>query len=537
MRKPLFLILAYTAFSCANVLAPTGGPKDEDPPVLISTIPKQGQTNYRGSKIMLEFDELLKLQNPKDEIIVTPDIEDVNYMVKKNIVNIDFDEKLQENTTYSFAFRESIQDLNEGNPAEDLYLAFSTGDEIDSLQISGTVSQLLKGQPAEKYTIAIYQSDTFDIFKHRPSYFSRTDKNGEFKIRNLKAGDYNIYAFEDKNKNLVLESKSEKFGFLKEKISLTEHIDSISIKTIPLDSRPIALTGIRSLGHFTKVRLNKNLTTYSIISQSDNDRNIRHCFSGSQSEIDIFPTKPIGDSTQVKLIGTDSLGQKLDTMFYVKQTSAKSLKEKIKVSVSKCQLLNDVQRFSSELTTTELLKNILADSIYIQLDSVTIIPFHADDIKYDTIFRKIKIDKTFERKDSIKWKKVRFVLGGMAFTSIHGDSSVTSSSPVNLITAEETATIIIESQTVKPNTLIEVLDERLNSYGTYPQTKSLVIKNIKPGSVLLRRIDDANANGKWDPGNPNLKILPEEVSFYLNFEGKPQIPLRANWEVPIEWNF
>jgi hypothetical protein len=367
MRKALFLILAYTAFSCANVLAPTGGPKDEDPPVLISTIPKQGQTNYRGSKIMLEFDELLKLQNPKDEIIATPDIKDVNYTVKKNIVNIDFDEKLQENTTYSFAFRESIQDLNEGNPAEDLYLAFSTGNEIDSLQISGTVSQLLKGQPAEKYTIAIYQSDTFDIFKHRPSYFSRTDKNGEFKIRNLKAGDYNIYAFEDKNKNLVLESKSEKFGFLKEKISLTEHIDSISIKTIPLDSRPITLTGIRSLGHFTKVRLNKNLTTYSIISQSDNDRNIRHCFSGSQSEIDIFPTKPIGDSTQVKLIGTDSLGQKLDTMFYVKQTSAKSLKEKIKVSVSKCQLLNDVQRFSSELTTTELLKNILSDSIYIKL--------------------------------------------------------------------------------------------------------------------------------------------------------------------------
>ena len=537
MKNVIFLILAYTVLSCANILAPTGGPKDEDPPGLINSVPKHGQTNYRGSRIMLEFNEFLKLKNPKDEIIVTPDIKDITYTVKKNIVNIEFNGSLEENTTYSFSFREAIQDLNESNPAEDLHLAFSTGDEIDSLELRGTVTQLLKGQPAEKYTVAIYQSDTFDIFKHRPSYFSRTDKNGEFKIRNLKAGDYSIYAFEDNNKNLVLESKSEKFGFLKDKISLNEHVDSISIKTIPLDSRPITVTGIRSLGHFTKVRLNKNLTSYSLLSQDINDKRIPSCFSGNQSEIDIFPNKPVNDSTLIRLIGIDSLEQKLDTLFYVKQTSAKSLKEKIKISVVKCQLQDDVQRFYSELNTSELLKSISPDSIYIQVDTTSIIPFGNADIRFDTIYRKITIEKSFDRKDSVKWKSAKFILGNMSFISIHGDSSKASGSPINIIKSEESATLVIESENVRPNTLVEVLDERLNSYGVYPQTKSLVFKYIKPGSVLIRRIDDTNGNGKWDPGNPNRKILPENISFYINIDGKSQIPLRANWEVPIQWNF
>jgi hypothetical protein len=135
MRALLFLGLGFLLWTCANVSAPTGGAKDETPPKLLSTIPKQGQTNFPGKGITLEFDEYLKLKNPKEEIIITPNIKDTKFTVKKNLVLIEFPEKLAENTTYSIAFREAIQDLNEGNPAEDLHLAFSTGDVIDSLRM------------------------------------------------------------------------------------------------------------------------------------------------------------------------------------------------------------------------------------------------------------------------------------------------------------------------------------------------------------------------------------------------------------------
>lgn len=536
MRALLLLLFAFYLLSCANVSSPTGGPKDTIPPSLIRIVPNQGQKNFHGSRIMLEFDEWLKLKNPKEEIIITPSVKDPKVTVKKNFVFIDLEEKLKDSTTYSIAFRESIQDLNEGNPAEDLHLAFSTGDEIDSLQIRGKVNQLLLGKPADKYTVAVYQSDTFNIFKHKPVYFTRTNKKGEFKILNLKAGDYSIYAFDDKNKNLLLESKSEKFGFINTKLSLNKNIDSLSLKAIALDSRPINITGIRALGHFTKVRYNKNLTGYKLTSLDAFDKSIRNCFSGSFSEIDIFPNKPAGDSTLIRLTVIDSLNQTRDSVFYIKQTTAKSLKEKIKISVSSTELIDDTQSFKAIISASEIPQKINYDSVFIKIDTIATYAFTPESFSYDSMFRKIRIQKTFQKKDSIKWKRAKLILGKGAIISIYGDSSKNSFSLITHITAEETATLIIESNAAKPNTLIELLDEQLKSIGIYPHSKSITIKNIKPGSVSLRAISDTNNNGKWDAGNPNKKELPEDIIFYVNPEGKQQTPLRANWEVDIKWN-
>jgi hypothetical protein len=538
MRALLFTIsVAILLSSCANVTSPTGGPKDTIPPILKSTIPTQGQTNYNGSRIMLEFNEWLKLKNPKEEIIITPVLKDIKYTTKKNQVWIDFDDKLLENTTYSISFRESIQDLNEGNAVEDLHLAFSTGKEIDSLQIAGIVFQLLTGQPSDKTTVAVFQSDTFDIFKHKPVYFTRTNKKGEFKILNLKAGYYNLYAFDDKNKNLLLESRSERFGKLLEKINLNDNVDTLLVNIIPLDSRPIAIAGIRSLGHFTKIRFNKNLTHYKISSLDSNDKNIRHCFSASQSEIDIFPTKPAPDSTLIKITAIDSLNQTKDSTFYIKQTTAKSLKEKIKITISKTLFIEETQKLTSEISSTELLKSILADSIYILADTINRFPISKEEIFYDTIFRKIRVEKTFQRKDSIKWKSAKLIIAPMAFTSIYGDSSKQASASITYLTPEETAVLIIESHQTKSNTIIQILDDRGNLIGSYPHNKVITIKNISPVTLLLRAISDTNNNGKWDAGNPNKNIPPESITYYINPEGKRQVPLRANWEVNLKWNF
>ena len=521
--------------ACANVTSPTGGPKDTIPPTLIRSIPQQQEKNYKATQIMLEFDEWMKLKNAKEEIIITPNVKEMNVIAKKNLVIIAFEEKLKDSTTYSIAFRESLQDLNEGNAVEDYHLAFSTGTEIDSMQMSGNVVQLMNGLPAEKYTVAIYKEDTFDIFKHKPVYFTRTDKKGQFKIQNLKTGEYSIYAFDDKNKNLLLETKSEKFAILPNTISLQDHQDSIALSTIALDARPITIAGIRSLGHFTKVRFNKNLTNYSITSLDPTDRKIRHHFSATQAEVDIFPTKPAPDSTLIKFHATDSLSQTIDSTFYIKQTTAKSLKEKIIVTSAKTQLLDDTHKFTAELTTTEYLQRIFPDSIYILKDTINTIPFAKADITYDTIFRKIRLEKTFLKKDSIIWKQAKFVLGKIAFLSIYGDSTTKAATPITFITAEETATLIITFPSIKPNTLIELLDDKYEQMGIYPQTKTLTIKNIKPSSVILRAITDENGNGKWDNGNPHKKILPENMTYYLNEQGKQLTPLRANWEVEIKW--
>jgi uncharacterized protein (DUF2141 family) len=536
MRALLFLGLGFLLWTCANVSAPTGGPKDETPPKLLSSIPRQGQTNFPGRGITLEFDEFLKLKNPKEEIIITPNIKDAKFTVKKNLVLIEFPEKLADSTTYSIAFREAIQDLNEGNPAEDLHLAFSTGDIIDSLKIEGNVSQLMRGAPAEKYTVAVYTQDTFNILKHKPVYFTRTNKLGNFTITNLKAGKYSIYAWDDKNKNLSLQSQSEKFGFLPETLDLQSNIDSLQLYVLALDSRPITVTGIRSMGHFTKVRLNKGVVHYSIKSHDQNDRKINHSFSGSQAEIDILPNKAIGDSTLITLSARDSLNQIKDTTFYIKQTNAKSLKEKIKLTPGKIEVLEETQKLTGQVKLSELIKDILPDSIYIRLDSVHTIPFVKEEILYDTILRTIRLIKSFQKKDSIKWKEAKLFFGEMAFTSVHGDSTKQTPATITPISPEETAVLIIESKSAKAYTIIEVLNDKFEVIASQPHAKITTFKNLPANAIMLRAVSDSNQNGKWDPGNPNLKTLPENVTFYLNEQKKKQIPLRANWEVNTKWN-
>lgn len=537
MRSISFLGLVFLLGACANVGAPTGGPKDETPPRLLSSVPKQGQTNYKGRGVTLEFDEYLKLKNPKEEIIITPNVKDPKFTVKKNLFLIEFPEKLSDSTTYSIAFREAIQDLNEGNPAEDLRLAFSTGNIIDSLKISGTVTELIKGVPAEKYTVAVYSQDTFSMFKHKPVFFTRTNKEGKFNISNLKSGNYHIYAWDDKNKNLSLESQSEKFGFLPDTLNLTRDIDSLQLNAISLDSRPITVTGIRSLGHFTKIRLNKNVVNYTLKSNDLTDRKINHSFSGSQAEIDIFPNKPAGDSTLITIHALDSLNQTIDTTFYLKQTTAKSLKEKIKITPGKAEVSDETQKLFAKITVSELIKSTNLDSIYVQLDSIKRAAFQPNEIKCDTIRKVITLEKQFEKKDSINWKEAKLKFGKMAFISIYGDSSKQTAAPISIIKSEEQAVLIFESKSAKPNTIIQIVNDKLEVIASLPHSKLTAFKNLPASTLMARAIIDTNGNGKWDPGNPKKKTLPENIIYYLNDQKKKQIPLRANWEVNIKWNF
>ena len=71
-RSPiLFLIIAIFFQQCANISQPTGGPKDEDPPELLSITPENGTRNFTSKEIILEFDEYLstefgRIKTPSD---------------------------------------------------------------------------------------------------------------------------------------------------------------------------------------------------------------------------------------------------------------------------------------------------------------------------------------------------------------------------------------------------------------------------------------------------------------------------------------
>jgi hypothetical protein len=109
-RHVHWLVYGLFFLGCARQTSPTGGPKDTIPPTLIQSNPKDGQTNFRSQELQLAFDETVILNNPKDQIIITPDIRkeyDVN--VKKNKVVLKLKTELQDSTTYAINFREAVQ--------------------------------------------------------------------------------------------------------------------------------------------------------------------------------------------------------------------------------------------------------------------------------------------------------------------------------------------------------------------------------------------------------------------------------------------
>ncbi len=206
LRIAIALTLTCCLYRCAVQTTPQGGPKDEDPPVLVRSSPQEKETNFKGKIVELTFDEKVTLFNATEEIIITPSPgKQIDFQAKQNKITIEPKDRWKENTTYSISFREAVKDLTEGNSADTLHLAFSTGAEIDSLLISGRIKNSIIETIPQKITVAIYQADTFDIFKHAAVYFTKTDKSGRFKIENLKAGNYFIYAFDDRNKNLKVD--------------------------------------------------------------------------------------------------------------------------------------------------------------------------------------------------------------------------------------------------------------------------------------------------------------------------------------------
>jgi len=193
------ILLILIIWGCANRIAPTGGPRDEDPPTVITSVPLYGERNYQSLEVTLEFDEFVNVKNLKEQLIITPRIDgDYDYKVRKRTIYIEFEEPFADSTTYTLNFREGIVDITESNPAENMLLAFSTGNLLDTLEITGTLVDLLTKAPMEDAVVGLYPiDDTLDIFSGPPYYFTQTNEEGNYIFNNIKDGDYLMYSFED----------------------------------------------------------------------------------------------------------------------------------------------------------------------------------------------------------------------------------------------------------------------------------------------------------------------------------------------------
>ena len=240
---PLLLLIALL-YGCANRVAPDGGPYDVTPPRLVSAKPEDKALNVTKKRVVLTFDEYIQIKDISTKVIISPpQLQQPKIMAVGKRVTVALEDDLIPNTTYTIDFTDAIVDNNEGNPLENFSYAFSTGNEIDTMEISGKVLNMRNHEPMQGMLVGIQpDSAGWNAFTDTTLLrMSRTGDKAQFVMRNIKEGKYRVYALKESDGNYRHDMPTEGIAFLDSLITTTcmastrqdtLWVDSLTIDTI-----------------------------------------------------------------------------------------------------------------------------------------------------------------------------------------------------------------------------------------------------------------------------------------------------------------
>ncbi len=524
----LFFILVL-AISCARVGAPTGGPIDETPPSLLNSTPTDGTTNFTGQTIQLTFDERIITRSIETDLIITPKPSgSYRARVNKKTLSLSFTEPFKENTTYSLSFGNTVQDITNNNPAEDLSLSFSTGEYIDSLTIQGQVLNLYNQEPIENLLVSLYtENDSLDILTGPASYYSRTDSLGNYKFRNLPNGKFRVYSVRDKNNNSQADSENEPFGFYSDTLDVSTSLTGIDFTIQSLNTDKLRTTSARPFGVYFDISFNKPIDDFQILEGDD------FIYSKPEnSKIRFYRMdRSYSDSTQVIFRASDSLNHvHIDTAQITFNESRLGPADfTIEVTPNSNEL---PPKDTISLSFNKPVIDFNADSLYYQLDSITQVPIDVTTIVWNTLNTKasfpIDVVALLNQKST---SNISLSLKSAAFISADNDSSIEQSKNISLLTTENSATIGGTVVSEASNIIVQLLDGRTLKVLKSSTKKEFLFNYLPAGRYFIRVIRDLNANGKWDIGNVLTWESPEPAKFYYDdFYKTKLIEVRKNWE-------
>ena len=257
---------AFIVFSsgCAQIGAPTGGPKDTLAPVLVKATPPQFTRNFKGNRISLNFDEYLDVQDLQNNLLVSP-VQKNNPVILYNLKNITikFRDTLLPNTTYTVNFGNAVKDVNEGNILREFTYVFSTGNILDSLSYSGKVFLAETGKADSTMIALLYRNaDDSAVQKRKPDYIARVKSDGSFIFKNLPSGNFKVYALKDGDGGKTYNSKNEVFAFADSDVIVSANSIPITLYASALEKevpKPSTTPPARKTNPEKNIRLTTNL--------------------------------------------------------------------------------------------------------------------------------------------------------------------------------------------------------------------------------------------------------------------------------------
>ena len=275
----LTVIIGGVFTSCARMGNPDGGWYDETPPSVIGAMPADKATEVKAQKVKISFDEFVKIDNPTENVIVSPpQLQAPEIKATGKSIEVKLLDSLKANTTYTIDFSDAISDNNEGNPLGNYTYSFSTGAEIDTMEVSGYVVAAENLEPVKGILVGLYANLADSAFEKQPMLrVSRTDSRGHFVIKGVKRGTYRVYALQDVDGNYQFNQKSEMIAFNHELIKPSV-MDDTRQDTLWSDSLHIADIKRVGYAHFlpddiTLCAFHEVLTSRYLLSVTRNEAN------------------------------------------------------------------------------------------------------------------------------------------------------------------------------------------------------------------------------------------------------------------------
>ena len=275
----LTVIIGGVFTSCARMGNPDGGWYDETPPKVLGATPADKATDVKAQKVKISFDEFVKIDNPTENVIVSPpQLQAPEIKATGKSIEVKLLDSLKANTTYTIDFSDAISDNNEGNPLGNYTYSFSTGAEIDTMEVSGYVVAAENLEPVKGILVGLYANLADSAFEKQPMLrVSRTDSRGHFVIKGVKRGTYRVYALQDVDGNYQFNQKSEMIAFNHELIKPSV-MDDTRQDTLWSDSLHIADIKRVGYAHFlpdniTLCAFHEVLTSRYLLSVTRNEAN------------------------------------------------------------------------------------------------------------------------------------------------------------------------------------------------------------------------------------------------------------------------
>jgi uncharacterized protein (DUF2141 family) len=530
-------VLAAFLISCAQVGAPTGGPKDTQPPRIVKSFPENNSLEFKDNKIILSFDEFVQLKDVTNQLLISPPLSAIpEVKIKGKSVIVELKEPLKDSTTYTFNFGSAIADFNEGNVLDSNIFVFSTGFQLDSLSVTGIVTKAADNTPEKDVFVMLYANLADSApYLEKPFYITRAKEDGSFAINNVRNGSYRIFALKDLNNNMLFDQPTEMVAFGDSII----HVDTLRHVSLGLFEELQEKQFLKKyeMAQYGKINLvfNKPVDSLNLIllnpafngdwyieewnSTRDSVSFWLTSLEDSIQSIDLIvgDFNTLSDTLNLKVgkkqkasSGKMGRGSPLVLTATTNASSAKPLGPENNLRIefihplknydfSRAYLIKGADTLTAEFTLTkhpgarifEVLHPWEEDSLYklfIPPGLVTdIFNLENDTLSFD--FKKDKIDAYGSLSLTLKIpeKEHQFIF--------------------RLYQAEK----IISEHVLKKDELVS-------------------IGNLKPGNYTLKAIYDENNNGKWDSGIYLQKKQPEKI---LNYKG--EITIRANWELELDW--